>query len=61
MFEIDLKYKISLEAFIEQDLPYQCPSCCTELKTQHMIGFGTYPQGGFRSKLKPNQTTGVGS
>ena len=60
--EIDIKYKIDLDGFAEQDFPWQCPEseCNTEMETKDIIGFGSYPQGGFRSKMKPNCTIGVG-
>ena len=60
MFIINAEHKIGLDGFIEQDLPYQCPECNTELDVKNMIGFGDYPHGGFRSSMKPNHNTGVG-
>ena len=57
---IDIKHKKNLSGFTEQDLPFQCPSCSTELDVSHIIGFGEYPKGGFRSSMKPNTTTGCG-
>lgn len=42
--EIDPKYKIILSGFTEQDLPYQCPECNTEMFASNMIGFGDYPR-----------------
>lgn len=58
--EIDPKYKIILSGFTEQDLPYQCPECSTEMFASNMIGFGDYPSGGYRSSLKPSHRLGVG-
>jgi hypothetical protein len=60
MFNLNPKHKILLDGFIEQDLPYQCPECNTELTIHNTIGFGTYPQRGFRSTMKPNQLFGQG-
>jgi hypothetical protein len=60
MLEIDSKYKICLDGFEEQDLPYQCPDCNTELTPKNCVGFGEYPKGGWRSQLKPNQAIGQG-
>ena len=60
MNEIDIKHRISLNGFIEQDLPYQCPECREELTVKNIIGFGEYPKGGYRANLKPNKNIGVG-
>jgi rubredoxin len=60
MFEIADEHKISLEGFMEQPLPYQCPVCKTEMKSINMVGFGTFPKGGYYATLKPNKTIGVG-
>lgn len=57
---INLKDRIELSGFIEQDLPYQCPECQTELSMKNVIGFGDYPKGGYRASLKPNQIIGIG-
>jgi hypothetical protein len=59
-FEIDIKHRIVLDGFVEQDLPYQCPICNTELTAKETIGFGNYPKGGWRASMKPNQTIGQG-
>ena len=45
---------------MEQNFPYQCPECESELKVKDMLGFGEYPKGGFRQSLKPNSNHGVG-
>ena len=58
--EIDKKYKILLDGFVEQDRPYQCPECNQEMEAKHIIGFGSYPKGGFRDTMKPNAELGVG-
>lgn len=58
--EIDIKHRILLSGFIEQDNPYQCPECEEELSAVNIIGFGDYPKGGFRSEMKPNSNLGVG-
>ena len=57
---IDIKHRINLSGFVEQDFPYQCPECQTELSVKNVIGFGDYPKGGYRASLKPNQTIGQG-
>ena len=59
-FKIELKHKRVLSGFLEQDLPYQCPNCNKELELKDILGFGEYPKGGFRDKLKPNKSIGVG-
>lgn len=60
MFEVDIKYRIELNGFTEQDKPYCCPECGTELNVSDMIGFGEYPKGGFRASMKPHSSMGAG-
>ena len=60
MLEIDPKYRVPLDGFTEQDATWQCPDCQHELKVSNIIGFGLYPQGGWHSKMKPNNPYGVG-
>ena len=60
MFEIDIRYRIGLDGFTEQDMPYQCPVCNMELMVGDVIGFGDYPKGGWRGSMKPNWTIGQG-
>lgn len=45
MLIVDIKHKIGLDGFSEQDLPYQCPHCKTELLMDNAIGFGEYTKG----------------
>jgi hypothetical protein len=58
--EIDTKYKIGLDGFIEQEFPWECPDCSYEMNAKDIIGFGSYPIGGYRNSLKPNCDIGVG-
>lgn len=60
MYEIDSKYKVSLEGFQEQEATWQCPHCREELNITHVVGFGLYPLGGWHSQMKPNNPYGVG-
>ena len=60
MIEIETKHKILLDGFIEQDLPWQCPECGEEMLVNNVIGFGSYPKGGYRDTMKPNADLGVG-
>jgi len=60
MIDIDIKHKIDLDGFTEQEFPWQCPDCDHEMEAKDIIGFGSYPQGGYRSQLKPNCEIGVG-
>lgn len=48
------------DGYSEQDRPFQCPECETEMTMEHCIGIGEYPKGGFRSSMKPNNTKAVG-
>ena len=60
MLNIDSEHKINLDGFIEQDSTWQCPSCSKELKISNVIGFGSYPLGGWHNIMKPNNHYGVG-
>lgn len=46
--------------FIEQDYPYQCPECNTELEMKDCLGAGEYPKGGYRGNMKPNWNMALG-
>ena len=51
---INIKYRICLDGFIESYRAYQCPECDSELTPINIIGFGNYPIGGYRNRMKPN-------
>lgn len=40
----------------EQDIPSVCPICDTYMDMRDISEVGDYPQGGYRSMMKPNQT-----
>jgi hypothetical protein len=44
----------------EQDFPYKCPECNKELDMEECVGVGEYPQGGFRSSMRPNRHEAMG-
>ena len=54
--------RINLDGFVEQDFGYQCPECNYDLlgKPEYIIGYGYYPKGGFRNKMKPNAHFAIG-
>jgi predicted RNA-binding Zn-ribbon protein involved in translation (DUF1610 family) len=51
---------IDMSAFLEQDFPFQCPACETDLNMNNAVGVGEYPKGGHRNMMRPNRTRAVG-
>jgi len=52
----EIPYKLGTDGMVEQDIPCDCPECDTEMRfnaARGLIGWGNYPQGGFRSMRKP--------
>jgi hypothetical protein len=57
------KYKINMQAFAEQGVPYECPECEYDMFYKShscTIGMGEYPIGGFRASMKRGKRWGVG-
>lgn len=55
MIEANLnQFKINLHGYKEQDYPGRCPECETEMTWENLTGWGEYPRGGHRAKMKPN-------
>ena len=55
------KYKT--DGLVEQDLPGQCPKCYQDMyfstPPTPPIGWGDYPLGGHRNRMRPNQNQGL--
>jgi len=54
--------KINTEGFFEQGMSGRCPKCEFDMFFNNkskscVIGYGEYPQGGWRNKMRPNQNT----
>lgn len=45
-------YQINVEGFREQDIPYECPECSFYMDKEDIIGYGEYPNTGFRGMMK---------
>ena len=52
--------RISLEGFEELSNMMECPFCGQELSWKNIIGYGEYPLGGRRNRMKPFKTIGIG-
>lgn len=62
MNNLKKKWKVNIQSPMEQDFPFKCPSCGFDMmeKThKYFIGWGNYPLGGFRNRMKPGKKIGV--
>ena len=51
--EIDIKYKIDLDGFAEQDFPWQCPEseCNTEMETKDILLVSEYSKNWVKERM----------